>query len=204
MSNIDVYSNVVYNNLYEGIAVTDEEEGGNVHDIRVYNNSIYGNGLQQVNSGACLFVGSNVSKTTFSHNTCVGNIQGILVDGTWLIDKNGGSTPQDIHFINNIFATNGWRHGGVKDVDGLMLRNNLFTAEYEEFISDEGGMTNMTEEGNVSATDVGFVDVFTNDYQLTPESPAVDAGATTEVTTDFAENPRPSGEAPDIGAYENQ
>ena len=44
--------------------------------------------------------------------------------------------------------------------------------------------------------------VSATDYHLQAGSPAIDAGATVAVTDDFDGNPRPQGQAYDIGAFE--
>jgi len=47
-----------------------------------------------------------------------------------------------------------------------------------------------------------FLDFERRDLRLNPGSPAVDAGAKTDLNTDFEGNKIPYGKAPDIGAYE--
>lgn len=55
---------------------------------------------------------------------------------------------------------------------------------------------------NSSASNPMFVAPTTDDFHLQTGSPAIDAGATTGATADFAGNPVPLGAAQDIGVYE--
>ena len=47
-----------------------------------------------------------------------------------------------------------------------------------------------------------LIDPAGRDFHLTAESPCVNAGADIGIHTDFENNPRPQGAAPDMGAYE--
>src|ERR1019366_10582320 len=55
---------------------------------------------------------------------------------------------------------------------------------------------------NLTDPDPLFVNINSNDYHLQARSPAIDAGASVNVATDFDGNPRPFGPAFDVGAYE--
>ena len=57
------------------------------------------------------------------------------------------------------------------------------------------GTNNISESPN-------FVDEANNNYHLSAGSDCIDAGLTTSITTDFLDNARSSGTAPDMGAYE--
>ena len=51
-------------------------------------------------------------------------------------------------------------------------------------------------------SDPGFTNLAGDDYSLTENSLAVNAGVDVGVTEDILGNPRPQGSAPDIGAFE--
>ncbi|MDA8019356.1 MAG: hypothetical protein MPN21_18090 [Thermoanaerobaculia bacterium] len=53
-------------------------------------------------------------------------------------------------------------------------------------------------------SDPGFVDPIAGDFHLLATSPAVDRGVTLPVFEDFDGAPRISGNAPDLGPFEDQ
>ncbi|MEL6462150.1 MAG: right-handed parallel beta-helix repeat-containing protein [Cyanobacteria bacterium J06621_15] len=207
--NIDVYNNLVYSNIAEGIVVADEVPGqGDVSDIRVYNNVVYGNGTQGTNSGAGIMVTSNVNDVEVINNTVVGNVQSIVIDGT---DYTNGYTTYDVLVRNNIFASASFRNGLIEDADNVVLDNNLFTNNFNQLYQGGTGLTNFVETNNIQVGTVGFVDSAGNNYRLSANSAAIDVGS--DLIPDYAsididgivrdEDGDGDGNAtPDIGAYE--
>ncbi len=69
------------------------------------------------------------------------------------------------------------------------------------------GNTNLTFENNLTVTRTNYTGIFSNfaagDYTLKADSPAIDAGSSTDAPPlDILKNPRPTGERWDIGCYE--
>jgi hypothetical protein len=79
-------------------------------------------------------------------------------------------------------------------VRGLEVRNLLILG---------GRPSEATHPSNLAVGTTAFVDASADDYQLSSNSPAIDAGiALNDVTTDRAGVARPQGGAYDVGAYE--
>ncbi|MEO1427562.1 MAG: right-handed parallel beta-helix repeat-containing protein [Cyanobacteria bacterium J06633_8] len=201
--NIDVYNNIVYDNVAEGIVVADEIPGnGDVSDIRVFNNVVYGNGTLGINSGMGIAVTSNVNNVEVINNTVFNNIQSIEVNGS---DYTGGYNTYDVLVRNNIFADAVFRNGLIQDANNVTLDNNLFTNDFNQLYASGGGLTNFTETNNTQVETVGFLDVAANNYRLSSNSAAIDIGS--DMIPDYASLDkdgilRNQDEAPDVGAYE--
>lgn len=201
--NIDVYNNLVYDNVAEGIVVADEVPGkGDVSDIRVFNNVVYGNGRLGINSGMGIAVTSNVNNVEVINNTVVNNIQSIVVDGT---DYTGGYNTYDVLVRNNIFADAVFRNGLIEDANNVILDNNLFTNDFNQLYQGGSGLVNFVETNNTQVETIGFFDVAANNYRLSSNSAAIDIGS--DLIPDYASIDkdgiqRNQDEAPDVGAYE--
>lgn len=103
-----------------------------------------------------------------------------------------GGQILDLHIYNNLFYNTGqivYRNAGT----GTMADYNGWFSATERI---EG------PHDIVGSGDPGFVDATNDDYHLTADSPARDAGTDVGVTTDFEGDPRPFGDLPDIGADE--
>ena len=125
-------------------------------------------------------------------------------------------------FINDLRLPTTFNPAGISltDVSAPVTKNNIFydqpgytivlwqvtgldTGKNLSYRSD--GQEPLTidsypHENDLWNTNPMFVSV--TDYHLTAESPAIDAGAMVDVTDDFDGNPRPQGDAMDIGAFE--
>ncbi|NJL35556.1 MAG: DUF5123 domain-containing protein [Leptolyngbyaceae cyanobacterium SM1_4_3] len=201
--NVDVYDNIVYDNVADGIVVADEvPEQGDVKDVRVFNNVVYGNGRQGVNGGVGIAVTSNVSGVEVTNNTVANNVQALVIDGA---DYTRGFKTSDVTVRDNIFADSTYRNGAIEDANNVTLENNLFTDDFESLYEGSSGLTNFTKANNLQVDSAGFVDPAANNYRLTADSAAVDAGSgaiPVSITTDKDGNPRRVGAAVDIGAFE--
>ncbi|GAA6618341.1 choice-of-anchor Q domain-containing protein [Scytonema sp. NUACC26] len=202
--NVDVYNNVITDNVGDGIVIADEVPNqGDVSDIRVYNNLIYGNGLQGVNSGRGIGVISNVRDVEIVNNTVVKNVEAIEVDGSSYVA--GGYKPTDIVIRNNIFTDSTYRNGLIEDAGNLTLDNNLFSNKYENLYEGGTGIDNLSANNNTKVQSAGFVNSSGNDFHLTSASPAIDTGSS--AIGQYAQRDkdgvqRPQGAGTDIGAYE--
>lgn len=65
--------------------------------------------------------------------------------------------------------------------------------------------SNPLGSGEFIVTDLNsiFLDASNYDYKLRLGSPAIDMGTDVNILVDIAQNERPTGTAPDIGAYES-
>ncbi|MBD3275633.1 MAG: T9SS type A sorting domain-containing protein [Candidatus Marinimicrobia bacterium] len=197
---IDVNANISYRNDGAGIALS-SENGGLLRNIRLTNNLCYENSVWG------LVVSSWDDALTHLHpmqyieilnNTFVYN----AVDAGW----GGGVTIENdqvdtLKFINNIVAWNGSFQVEGEYIQGkhaqisLSMMNNLVY----------GDLTYFAEIGDLNGiiADPKFADASMNDYRLSEDSPAIDAGATVDLyPTDLNGNNRITGNGIDIGAYE--
>jgi parallel beta-helix repeat protein len=82
------------------------------------------------------------------------------------------------------------------------VRNNIVYANGATIVNNGGLAGTPVVDHNIT-TDPLFVNRSSNDYQLTPNSPARDAGTTApSVVNDFIGVPRPQNGAFDVGAFE--
>ena len=180
----------------EGLAVA-SEAGGLLEDIRFVNNIVY-------------------------HNQHCG-----LVIGNWG-DASAMSRPiQNIKIINNTFFGNGWNEwgGGINiqnsEAKQIVIRNNIFSQNLSFQIANEGRaleqeliIDHNLIDGyrNYDAEITGEQEVLENprfqnsvqhNFMLTPDSPAIDNGSSTDGPhDDFDGIQRPQGKGIDIGAFE--
>jgi hypothetical protein len=191
-----VTNNIFYGNAAYGIqlaayysansSVRDDERDGHIDDWTIANNVI-----------------------TYQRNRT-----GIVVwDG-----GNGGSGGNctNVHIFNNIFFHNGEDTGSItgvrlyKDGSGgvhknITINNNLYVGT-GPFISNYANAS-YTESNNVNL-DPLFINTdraayVNNNFHLQSDSPAIDAGISTDAPADdFDGNPRPQGAGFDIGVYE--
>jgi Right handed beta helix region len=185
--NVEFSGNVVYNCGF-GIAVC-AEQGGLLHDIRIFNNVVYNN------AGPGLVVadwGGRQSKhpienVWFVNNTVVGN--GRRWGGGMMFDTR---EAKNVVVRNNIFAGNHNHQVYVqKEPISRVVDHNLCFGDGE-----------VTGERNV-AGEPRFVDAEKGDYRLRAGSPAIDAGSPDAAPkTDYDGRPRPVGKAVDLGAFE--
>ena len=200
-----VYNNIIYRNgLGGGSAINmDGNQNALIYNNLLYNNYATGIGLYQIDGGSPSF------NARIYHNT-------IVQDDTsrWcilIIDSSSGAT------IRNNILINQHSFRGAISVDQASLTG---------FTSDYNIMTNRitTNDGNTILDSVGwkalgydlnsffapsfsnlFINFAADDYKLATNSMAKNfgtAGLVPAITTDLLGMVRPSGSAPDAGAYE--
>ncbi|MGF1493509.1 MAG: hypothetical protein ACFBSC_13855 [Microcoleaceae cyanobacterium] len=81
------------------------------------------------------------------------------------------------------------------------MKNNLLSRDVEDLVTGKGGtgVVDFVEIDNLQVDSIGFLDMENQDFRLTPNSPAVDAG--TDEVLDEVLYPV-SGDAIDVGAIE--
>jgi hypothetical protein len=147
------------------------------------------------------------------------------VNGYTYLAVLGGYEMSTIRLYNNIFYNDNPVMGGtlLYFAAGAQLEadHNLFYNPYREedvlvFEGDGEFNRDQINDGTLFAqtghnehsryVDPLFVDAANGDFHLNAGSPAVDVGVTNEWVpdNDLEGNPRPAGNAPDLGAYETQ
>jgi hypothetical protein len=93
--------------------------------------------------------------------------------------------------------------GSGQTIDYLAIQNNIL---YENGGDDEPVSTitpnHYTLYNSLAGTNPLFVDISNSNFKLQSNSPAKDAGTNVGLTSDYAGNSVPYGDATDIGAYE--
>ncbi|MEI6143483.1 MAG: choice-of-anchor Q domain-containing protein [Mariniphaga sp.] len=166
------------------------------------NNDIYNNII--LNSG------------TYYYNESIGSIYGIFVDDRATIPNSS------FNFYNNTIVNS--RNDGIRFMSIISLNNKFYNniilkpgslGYYSEY-SKETSYINVGSVDGVSSlqsnnffykdlSTILFEDALNDNYRLTKNSPAVDAGkdlASYGINTDFDSNSRPNGKNFDLGAFE--
>src|SRR5882724_1451185 len=143
------------------------------------------------------------------------------VEGNYACVNVGGSGSAAVQITGNTMYDCGRRanadSGAVSASVPVILTDNIVDAiGGESYTAPNSSLANFSGKNNLffgdgatpsfSTTslnaDPKFVDVTSNNFQLQPGSPAVDAGANDGISRDIVQTPRPQGVAYDIGAYE--
>jgi parallel beta-helix repeat protein len=199
--NIDVYQNVLHD-CGAGISLA-SENGGRLHNIRVYNNIVYhnrSNSLEIGNWGVPGVPVRPVESVTFINNTVYGN--GFAGWGGGMHNEN--SDAINIVVRNNIFSQN--LSFQIANEAGYSGAN--FTIAFN-LIDGYRGFTGETRGSDAVEGDPRFLNPSAADFHLQGTSPAIDRGSDVDAPgIDFAGIPRPQDgnddgtPAYDIGAYE--
>lgn len=162
-----------------------------------------------------------VKDNIYEHNTIVNSdLSGIGVHG-----KSGDDDLLDCIIRNNLIY-NGGRNSASEpnvglrvintNVSDMSFQNNLiYSPNSDDVIYYDGGIKNITQfnalnghDGNVImdniCADPLFMNATNQDYHLSGNSPAIQAGTTSSATADYDGNPMPVHNSYDIGAYEYQ
>ena len=200
-SNVNISYSIIENN-------TATVRGGGIYHRGLspsYSNIIV-KGNTAAEGGGAYFqqVNSDVTNMVFTGNTATNNIGSAIssFSARSLINITvAGNNGTDAVYLSNINFTmkNSIIYGGLSGANNLNSNNCLI-----EGYSNEAN-------GNIDATGITVEDIFTNpsggDYTLKSGSPAIDAGDNASYNDladakDIAGNPRWSGSAVDMGAYE--
>ncbi|MBX3059910.1 MAG: CSLREA domain-containing protein [Anaerolineae bacterium] len=82
---------------------------------------------------------------------------------------------------------------------GLARSTGTLTEDYNLFHDNETDRNGLSAGANSLTGNPLFVSAAYGLYQLTPGSPAADAGVASDILWDYNDRPRPQGSAPDIG-----
>jgi uncharacterized protein (TIGR03437 family) len=205
---ISIHDNLIHDTQCDGIvlATVDPSKG----KVEIFNNVIYNAGkgpANPENSGnwSCIFVGGY---------TNTGPTGGGIVDiynntfvncGTFATPpyreannaiENGGANPNlSLRIRNNIIVQpQGIPYLGIPGSTGITGSNNLFYGN--------GSAPSHAAITNSINRDPQFLAVASNDYRLSPLSPARKAGIETPATWDRAGQRRSASDGYDLGAYQ--
>lgn len=192
------------------------------HDIVIDGNTIHNIGRSNTGFTNSLDHGLYVS---CSNLTISNNVFYNQVDG-WDIQLANGAN--NVLVVYNTFASHNPGQNGQIMVwnahSGLTIRDNIFynppgeaVTNYTPSVSNCSIDTNLisgtagvytasgcSTSGNLMNVDPDFVNAQADDFQLQPNSPAIDKGVVIpSVTIDITGTFRPQGSAPDLGAYES-
>jgi hypothetical protein len=161
------------------------------------NTEVYYNIFQSNNTA--VNVASYLSNAKIYNNVFYDNAQGIA------------ATYADLVIYNNIFYLT--RSGDMainNKMDHMVSDHNIFYPEQQGFITMAGKAYGSLKEYqqtegldlNSFTQDPLFLDVYNRNFELLPESPAIDAGLNVGIGFDFLGLAVPHGGAPDIGSIE--
>jgi hypothetical protein len=188
---IVVHANLVHDVDGDGL-IAASEEGGLLSNVRFHDNVVWGNRWLGLGVSGCCVASHPISNLVVDHNT--------LVDNGWTAGGWGGGIAVD-----------------NDQVTGLVIRNNVVSQNLSFQVALESGTATVdhnlihgfrgypgeTLGTNAVVGDPLFVDRAGHDFRLAASSPARDvASAVATPAEDFDGNSRPSGAAPDIGAFE--
>lgn len=166
---------------------------------------------------------ATTSDIYFENNTCINAGGGWGHDqrpnganGRHLMFYTNNADTEDFYIRNNIFfestQSSFFIYPTWNDVANLSVTNNLYasstgslgfwqtkTYTYAEFSDYQ---TEKSKDSNSMVSDPCFADSSNWDFHLQLTSPAIDAGTTVSVDSDFNNTFRPLGTDCDIGAYE--
>ncbi|MCP4425784.1 MAG: hypothetical protein GY803_14930, partial [Chloroflexi bacterium] len=201
-----VENNIIYNNAVVGGGAAINMDG--VSDSIVMNNLLYQNHA----SGIAIFQenGAECSQNNrIWHNTIF-----MPDDGRWALIIASSDCINNQLYNNIFYSEHGYRGSiniPVASVSGLESDYNIVT---DRFTIDDGDSILTLTEWQALGYDANsfivapaqiFVDAAAHNFHLFAESEAVDNGRSlANASTNLDGNSRPSGAAPDIGAYEFQ
>jgi hypothetical protein len=202
------------------------------HDLQILGNVIHDNGPSPIHQshgiyleGVAQLLANNVvydnhygygiqiypsaDQVLIVHNTVVGNGNTASSSGGIVLGGNSETTVDNTTVVNNIVAFNA--SSGIRSFfpdwvmqpQGNVAYSNVGWGDPDgDFSTWEGGGIDYSD-GNIVA-DPAFVDHLRNNFQLSPDSPAIDRAASPySPDTDFDGKMRPCGPMPDIGAFES-
>ncbi len=196
---VEIHGNRVHH-CANGIALNSEQTGA-LFDIRVHDNLSYANGGQGIGVWRS---GKPVTRVQIVNNTVVGN--GVSSSKPYFlppaekIDKGAGieaENPRTSGLVirdNISFGNLGPQLVVDSRIPGAVVEHNLIGPALGGGIAGDHPVT----------SDPMFVDAARFDFRLKARSPAIDAGIGNQApgSTDAWGNPRLTGQAVDIGAFE--
>ena len=198
-----IRNNISYNNGNSGSeGIGFGVEGAGVGGVKMYSNIGYGN------FGSCVMLMGGANHV-FENNSCYNDVNGSFGNAELFLTSGASNATVE----NNIFyATNSQYilKASAGATTGHTINYNLYFGGYAgtPFVWS-GTAYNFANYKNSSSQDANSLNsdpIFTStsDFHLQSTSPAINAGTNVGLTSDYANNPVPSGSGYDIGAYEYQ
>jgi len=192
------------------------EWSGVVDSVSVHHNWASGNdGFLEVGGGsarnAVVAYNVSVNNRRFASFHLSGQFASVVenfrVDNNTIVETPGAEKGWDVFWFSSPPASN-----------SLILRNNIIYADWFSTVANlpgfthsqnlyyigSGTMLNFTLGTGEMIADPAFVGLAVHDFHLLASSPAVNAGQDLGYTNDFEDKPVPVGQAPDLGAFEQQ
>ncbi len=160
-------------------------------------NKIYYNIFRE--NQTAINISSNFSTADIFNNVFYGNASGVI------------TTYAELTLYNNIFYLVNTGDMAINhSMDKLVSDNNIFYPESTGFLSINNKRYNSISEVqsdlnidmNSFSKDPGFIDIYNDNFMVTEQSPAVDAGKYVGIPTDAYRQAEPYGTQPDIGLTE--
>ncbi|RTE10672.1 right-handed parallel beta-helix repeat-containing protein [Paenibacillus whitsoniae] len=182
---------------------------GLIDGTTVYNNTIASSRFKAdvVNREAAVFIrvqGKTVPGAYGAlHNVAVVNNVIAGNEGNYMMSFHADNEAaiSGLTIDHNLYARSDANAGGVYWNQGgtekIYKANQMFGASTSYSVEKN-------QDLHAIMGDPLFMDTSQPNYALQPISPAIDAGANVGLAVDFLGNPIPAGDAPDIGAYEEQ
>ena len=191
-----------------------------VHDNYIYKTPCEAISLDTVNPAlGAVSVYNNIIQSSGTGPAPAGTSQGY--EYAAIVIGGGSSTPAQV-YNNTIYdagAFGGASAGAIRALGAVNLTNNIFDLQSsEQYVSLDSTLASVTGTNNLFygagsplgvfsnsvAANPSFVNLASNNFHLAAGSPAIDAGNTVSLTSDYDGVPRPqgAGAAYDIGAYE--
>ncbi len=185
----EFYNNIIYGSDWWAVCMWD------CVDAKIYNNTFVVEDTQSSWTRGVILVRSNSHNTTIKNNIMISRRPG------WAVFICMANDTSDQGFVsdNNLFyATAGTPCFAWKPLIAKYPHQDPLPITLEEWQAISG------QDEHSTVADPLFLSLPGNDFHLTQDSPAIDAGVYElgVPSDDFDGNPRPYGDAIDIGAYE--
>jgi len=230
--NVWIWNSVIRHNQSPGFTNGTQGRGGGIYAASVYGNNtidlfivnslIYENEANWTGGGIDLMAAevydNNVTRAVLVNSTITGNVSdmhdtGYDPGGGIRVAAYGGNGALASLDLYNTIVYGNSSLGGEEGGQDLYVRQSLpgdatVNASYCD-IGDVDADTGTYSPISVLAADPAFVDPSSDDYHLSGGSPCIDAGTAAVPSppglpfTDIEGNPRNTGTAPDMGAYES-
>ena len=191
--NIEVYQNLVYNNIASAFQLA-SEQGGLLQNIKIYNNIAYNNSVVGLMISDCCISTHPMQNITIINNTFYMNGSGVWGGGI----LNDNPQAQNVIIRNNICSQNLSFQVAMRDSVSL----NNTTTDHNLIDGFRGYSGEIYGRDSVTGYPQ-FVNPSIFNFHLLTISPAIDRGSSSNAPAiDFDGISRPQGLGYDIGAYE--
>jgi hypothetical protein len=194
---IDVSHNLVHDVQGNGFAVG-SEQGGHLSNIRFFNNIAYDNLWTGLSAHACCTEDHPVSNLLIVNNTVHDN------GDTSVSEPWGGGIFDENEDATNVVIRNNLCFDNLNFQIALEIPNPETVIVDHNLVEPFRGDEHEVQGDDHQEGDPQLADPANHNYHLLEGSPAVDTGSAVDAPSDdFDGQPRPQGQAIDIGAFEH-